>query len=117
MSVVSFRDRVANDIYRSFMRSDHFGETHYWNGQQIDCIPDEAEALKRKNNNVNDISWDSNNRSLLIHTPVSTFPGGREPEPNTHVMFDSMPMKVISVVHNIGVYGIVLAAVDPREMV
>lgn len=113
---MSFRDRVANDINRCFMRKDHFAEVHYWNGQEITCIPDEEEALKRKNNNVNDISWDANSRSLLIHTPLDSFPGGVEPEPNTHVMFDNTPMKIISVVHNIGVLGIVLAAVEPREM-
>lgn len=113
---MAFKDRVANDINRCFMRMDHFGETHYWNGYEITCIPDEEEALKRKNNNVNDISWDNNNRSVLIHTPLASFPGGREPEPNTHVIYDNRSMKVVSVEHNIGVLGITLAAFDPREM-
>lgn len=113
---MSLRDRVANDINRCFMRSDHFGETHYWNGYPIICVPDEEEALKRKNNNVNDISWDNNVTSLLIHTPLEGFPGGREPEPNTHIMFDKQPMKVVEVDHNIGVLDIVLAALDPREI-
>ena len=97
------------------MRMDHFAETHYWNGIPITCIPDEEEALKRKNNNVNDISWDNNSRQLLIHTPLETFPGGREPEPNTQVMFDNKPMTVLEVVHNMGVIGIYLIARDPRE--
>ena len=97
------------------MRMDHFAETHYWNGIEITCIPDEEESLKRKNNNVNDISWDNNSRQLLIHTPLETFPGGREPEPNTQVMFDSKPMVVLEVVHNMGVLGIYLLARDPRE--
>lgn len=97
------------------MRMDHFAETHYWNGFAITCIPDEEEALKRKNNNVNGISWDNNMRSLLIHTPLASFPGGREPEPNTQVMFDNKPMTVLEVVHNMGVLGIYLTARDPRE--
>ena len=97
------------------MRMDHFAETHFWNGIPITCIPDEEEALKRKNNNVNDISWDNNMRQLLIHTPLETFPGGREPEPNTQVMFDNKPMTVLEVVHNMGVLGIYLIARDPRE--
>ena len=97
------------------MRMDHFAETHYWNGIPITCIPDEEESLKRKNNNVNDISWDNNSRQLLIHTPLETFPGRREPEPNTQVMFDSKPMTVLEVVHNMGVLGIYLIARDPRE--
>lgn len=111
---MSFRDRVYRDIHRCFMRSDHFGETHYWNGYPITVVPDEEEALKRKNNNVNDISWDPNTRSLLIHTPLDDFPGG-EPEPNTHVMYDNRPMKILEVDHNLGMLGIVLSAVDPRE--
>lgn len=97
------------------MRMDHFAETHYWNGIPITCIPDEEESLKRKNNNVNDISWDNNMRQLLIHTPLDTFPGGREPEPNTQVMFDNKPMTILEVVHNMGVLGIYLIARDPRE--
>ena len=97
------------------MRMDHFAEIHYWNGCEITCVPDEEEALKRKNNNVNDISWDNNTRQILIHTPLSTFPGGREPEPNTQVMFDNRPMTVLEVDHNMGVLGIHLKAADPRE--
>lgn len=113
---MSLRDRVTNDINRCFMRADHFGETHYWNGLPITCVPDEEEALKRKNNNVNDISWDNNNRNILIHTPLADFPGGVEPEPNTHIVFDERPFKVLAVDHNIGVLGIHLLALDPREI-
>lgn len=97
------------------MRMDHFAETHYWNGSEITCVPDEEEALKRKNNNVNDISWDNNTRNLLIHTPLVSFPGGKEPEPNTHIMFDRKAMKILHVVNNMGVLGIYLTALDPRE--
>ena len=97
------------------MRMDHFAETHYWNGLDITCVQDEEDALKRKNNNVNDISWDNNTRSLLIHTPLATFPGGKEPEPNTQVMFDNKPMTVLEVTHNMGIIGIYLTARDPRE--
>ena len=112
---MSLKDRIANDIHRTFMRMDHFAETHYWNGIEITCIPDEEESLKRKNNNVNDISWDNNSRQLLIHTPLETFPGGKEPEPNTQVMFDNKPMTVLEVTHNMGIVGIYLTARDPRE--
>jgi len=98
------------------MRTDHFAETHYWNGQEITCVPDEEEALKRKNNNVNDISWDNNTRSMLIHTPLEGFPGGREPDPNTNIMFDKRYMRVLEVDNNMGMLDIVLSAYDPREM-
>ena len=113
---MSFRDRAANDISRTFMRTDQFGEEHYWNGQRIICVPDDEEGLKGKNNNVVDLSWDNNAREILIHTPLNGFPGGREPEPNTHVIFDDRSMKVLSVAHNLGVLGIKLVAVDPREI-
>lgn len=112
---MSLKDRIANDINCCFMREDHFAESHYWNGTKIICVPDEEEALKRKNNNVNDISWDNNQRTILIHTPLAGFPGGKEPEPNTHIIFDKKPYKVLDVVHNKGVIGITLIAIDPRE--
>lgn len=112
---MALKDRIANDIDRCFMRQDHFGEIHYWNGHPITCVPDEEEAIKRKNNNVNDISWQENTREILIHTPLATFPGGVEPEPNTHIMFDKRAMKVLNVTHNMGVLGILLSARDPRE--
>ena len=113
---MSFRDRVSHDIHRVFMNQNHFGEIHYWNGFEIVCVPDDEEALKRKNNNVNDISWDNNIREALIHTPLAGFPGGREPEPNTHVVFDKKPMKVLDVKHNIGMLDILMTALDPREV-
>ena len=112
---MALKDRIAVDVHRVFMRMDHFGETHYWNGEEITCIPDEEEALKRKNNNANDISWDQNTRNMLIHTPLDDFPGG-EPEPNTHVIFDRKPMKVLSVDRAMGMLHIMLVALDPREV-
>ena len=112
---MALKDRIITDINRCFMRMDHFGETHYWNGFEITCVPDEQEALKRKNNNVNDISWDHNSRQLVIYTPLADFPYGREPEPNTHVMYDQKPMKVLEVDTNLGVIAIHLTALDPRE--
>ena len=113
---MAFRDAVQKHIHRVFMNENHFGETHYWNGQPITCVPDEEEGLKRKNNNVNDISWDNNIREALIHTPLEGFPGGREPEPNTHVIFDNRPMRVLGVTHNIGMLDIHIGALDPREV-
>ena len=113
---MALKDRIAVDVHRIFMQKDHFAETHYWNGEEITCIPDEEEALKRKNNNVNDISWDNNTRNKLIHTPLDDFPGG-EPEPNTHVIFDRKPMKVLSVDSAKGMLHIMLVALDPREVI
>lgn len=112
---MSLKDRINNDISRCYMRQDHFAETHYWNGCEIICVTDEEEALKRKNNNVNDISWDNNTRNILLHTPLATFPGHKEPEPNTHVVFDNRSMKILEVSNNMGMLDIRLTAMDPRE--
>lgn len=113
---MSLAERILDDIDRVFLQMDHFAETHYWNGTAIICVPDEEEALKRKNNNVNDISWDSNTRKILIHVNESKFPGSEPPEPNTHVMFDRRPMRVIDVNINKGMLDILLEARDPREV-
>ena len=81
------------------MNMEHFGEIHYWNGEEIECVPDDYEALKRKNNNVND-----------------TFPEDR-PEPNTQIVFDMVTMKVLDIHDNKGMYDILLTAFDPRELI
>ena len=112
---MALKDRILNDIERCYMRQDHFAETHYWNGSEIVGVTDDEEAVKRKNNNVNDISWDNNTRSILLHTPLATFPGKEEPEPNTHVVFDNRSMKILEVANNMGMLDIRLTAMDPRE--
>lgn len=113
---MSLKTRIEEDINRVFLQTDHFAETHYWNGAEIVCVPDEEEALKRKNNNVNDISWDSNTRKIVIYVKKSDFPGGEAPEPNTHVMFDRTPMRILDVHDNMGMIDILLEARDPREL-
>ena len=112
---MALKDRIERDIPRCFLQMGHFAETHFWNGAEITCVPDEEEALKRKNNNVNDISWDNNTRQVLIYTSLAAFPGGEPPEPNTHIMFDKKPMKVLDVDINKGMLGILLTSLDPRE--
>ena len=112
---MALKDMIQDHRAKVFMNPNHFATTHTWNGRPFTCVVDDDEALKRKNNNVNDISWDNNTRSILIHTPLADFPGGKEPEPNTHVHFDKKPFKVLDVVTNGGVIGISLTAIDPRE--
>lgn len=112
---MSLRERIHADVNRIFENLQHFAEVHYWNGAEITCVPDEEEALKRKNNNVNDISWDNNMRTILIHVAAEGFPGG-EPEPNTQITFDLKPMKVLDVAHNMGMYDILLTVADPRRI-
>lgn len=114
---MSLKDRISDDINRIFLQTDHFAETHYWNGREILCVTDEEEALKRKNNNVNDISWDSNTRKILIHVSEKDFPGIEEAmEPNAHIFFDRKPMRVLDININMGMLDILLEARDPREV-
>ena len=113
---MALKSRIEEDIRRIFLQTDHFAEIHYWNGKEIICVPDEEEALKRKNNNVNDISWDSNTRKILIHVKEADFPGQEPPEPNSHVVFDRKKMRVIDVDVNMGMLDILLESRDPREM-
>ena len=113
---VSLADLIQDHNHRVFMNMDHFAEKHYWNGEEIIVVPDDAEALKRKNNNVNDVSWQGNVREILIHTPVDTFPEDR-PEPNTQVLFDKHSMRVLDIHENKGMYDILLTVYDARELI
>lgn len=113
---MALKDRIDADILGTFMNKEHFAEDHFWDGQKIVCVPDEEQAIKRKNNNVNDISWDNNTREVLLHTPLKDFPGGREPEANTQVFLDGKTMWVKEVAHNMGMLDILLTARDPREL-
>ena len=113
---MSLKSRIEEDINRVFLQKDHFAETHYWNGAEIVCVPDEEAALKRKNNNVNDISWDSNTRKILIYVKEADFPEAKPPEANTHIVFDRKPMRVLDVDINMGMLGILLESRDPREL-
>lgn len=111
---MAFKDRISRDISVVFMNQGQFGETHYWDGFPIQCVPDEEEALKRKNNNVNDVSWDNNIRNILLHTPLSGFPGG-EPTPNSQHILDNRAYKILSVDCDCGMLEIMLAALESRE--
>lgn len=111
---MALRDRIAEDIGRVFMNQEHFADVHYWDGAEIVCVVDDETALKRKNNNVKDISWDNNTGETLIYTPAAGFPGGRAPEPNSMVMFDGVLKRVLQVQADMGVYTIMLASNDVR---
>lgn len=110
---MAFKDRIAADIEKVFINLEHFAETHTINGVPFECVVDEEEALKRKNNNVNDISWDNNTRDILIYTPVKEFP--MKPVPNATVLFDNKSMRILQVNEDKGMYSIMLVAKEGRE--
>lgn len=111
---MALKDRIHDDISRVFMNMEHFAEKHTWNGLRIRCVLDDETALKRKNNNVVDLSWDNNTTETVIYTPVEGFPG--RVLPNEHVIFDMKPMKILQVQEDMGMYTILLVANDPRAV-
>lgn len=108
------KDRIYDDISRVFMNAGHFAELHTWNGKPFQCVVDEETALKRKNNNVVDLSWDNNTTETLIYTPVEGFPG--RALPNEHIIFDRKPMKILQVQEDMGMYTILLMANEPKAV-
>ena len=96
------------------MNPNHFADTHTWNGTPFQCVVDEDTALKRKNNNVVDLSWDNNTTETLIYAPVEGFPG--RVLPNEHIIFDKKPMKVLQVQEDMGMYTILLMANEPKAV-
>lgn len=112
---MSLKDRIDADRSRVFMQANHFAEYHTWNGIGFWCVVDEDAALKRKNNNVNDISWDNNTIDKLIYVPEEKWPG-RYPVPNEHGIFDKTMMKVLQVQNDMGMLAIVLTAMSPKAV-
>lgn len=88
---------------------------HTWNGRPFTCLVDEDEALKRKNNNVVDLSWDNNTTEKIIHVLEEELPG--RAVPNEHIFFDNKPMKVLQVANSMGMLEITLVAYDPKAVI
>ncbi|MBQ8507216.1 MAG: hypothetical protein IJ466_07305 [Clostridia bacterium] len=109
---MSLKDRIQQDNRRVFMQFNHFAEMHSWNGRFFRCVTDEEAALKRKNNNVVDVSWDNNTTEVLIYVPEKDFPG--KAVPNEHGIFDKKPMKVLQVQNDMGMLAILLMSNEPK---
>lgn len=110
------KDRIRADRGKVFVNPQHFAEKHTWNGVPFLCVTDDEAALKRKNNNVNDISWDNNSRETLVYVREEDWPGRKPVQPNEHGYFDNVFMKVLQVEMNFGIYGIVLTTTMPRQI-
>ena len=111
---MSLKDRVAADRLRVFMNPGHFADTHTWNGIPFMCVTDEEAALKRKNNNVVDMSWDNNTRDTLVYVRNEDFPGN--PVPNEHGLFDNRPMKILQINSDMGILCLVLTTYEPKPL-
>ena len=111
---MSLRDRYEKDNRRVFMNTNHFAEKHSWDGKEIICATDDEVALKRKNNNVVDISWDNNTTETMVYVPEDALP--RKVRPNTQVFFDNRDMKVLQVQEDGGMLSILLVSNDPKML-
>ncbi len=111
---MALKDRIANDRARVFVNPNHFASTHTWNGRPFSCVVDDDEALKRKNNNVNDISWDNNHQETFIYVREEDWPGRRVP--NEHGWFDNRQYKIEQIHMNMGVLGILLVSINPKPV-
>lgn len=97
---MALKDRIPLDNHRIFMNKDHFATDHTWNGVPFVCVSDDLEALKRKNNNVNDISWDGNTLDIVVFVPTDSLPA--RAQPNEAVIVDDVQMRVLDVIDAVG---------------
>ena len=105
---MALKDRIKDDLTRVFMQERHFSEKHTWNGMPFYCVTDDEAALKRKNNNVNDVSWDNNTTETLVYVPEENWPG--RAVPNEHGLFDMRPVKILQVQNDVGMLAILLVS-------
>lgn len=112
---MALKDRLADDIARVFVNQDHFGEKHTWNGVEFQTVPDEEAALKRKNNNVTDLSWDNNTTETLLYVAETEWPGATEP--NVHGYLDGRPVKILQIQQDCGMLAILLVANEAMGVV
>ena len=111
---MSLKDRIETDRLRVFLRRDHFADDHTWNGIPFLCVADEETALKRKNNNVNDISWDNNTMETVLYVREEDWPGRKVP--NEHGFLDNRHMKIMQIQEDMGLLTIVLSTVMPKAV-
>ena len=104
---MALKDRIPRDNHKIFMNQDHFANVHTWNGEPFTCVQDDTEALKRKNNNVNDISWDNDMLDMVLFVPEDSLPG--RAQPNETALFDDVPVRVVDVIDAIGMKEIHLS--------
>jgi hypothetical protein len=110
---VSLRERIAGDNAR-LMNLDQFGERHMWDNTEITCIIDREAALKRKNNNVVDLSWDFNYEELVLYALASAFT--KKPLPQQTVLFDRNMWRVLQVGEDEGMLNVLLVRRVAKEV-
>ena len=111
---MALKDRIPRDIHKIFMNEDHFANVHTWNGVPFVTVKDDDEALKRKNNNAVDVSWDGNTIDRVLYVPEDSLPA--RATPNTTVILDNVQMRVVDVIDAIGMKEIHLTLHDAKAV-
>lgn len=111
---MSLKDKIAADNNLVFMNMEHFASRHTWNGIPFICVTDEEAVIKRKNNNVVDLSWDNNTSDMMVYVPKADFPG--RALPNEHGIFDKKPMKILQVNEDMGMLTIALTGYESKAV-
>lgn len=111
---MALSDKVARDNLAVFENETHFASRHTWNGIPFTCVTDEETALKRKNNNVVDVSWDNNTTEIVLYVRKEDFPG--RVQPNEHGFFDGKPMKILQKNEDMGMLTITLIAYETKAV-
>lgn len=111
---MSLIDKIAADRGRVFLNLNQFASEHTWNGVRFLCVTDEETALKRKNNNVVDISWDNNTTETVIYCRKEDFPG--RVTPNEHGIFDKQYVKILQKNEDMGMLTITLVSADAKAV-
>lgn len=105
---MSLFDKIQRDNHLVYQRKDQMASDHTWNGIPFTTVPDEETALKRKNNNVVDISWDNNTTETILYVCKEDFPG--RAEPNQHGFLDGKSVKILQVNEDMGMLTILFTA-------
>ena len=111
---MALKDLIQEHRAKVFMNTNHFATTHTWNGIPFTCVVDDDEALKRKNNNVNDISWDNDHMEIFLYVRAEDWPGRRVP--NEHGFLDNRSFKIEQIHDEMGLLGILLVSINPKPI-
>lgn len=111
---MSLKDKAERDNRGVYQNLEQYASRHTWNGIPFVCVTDEETALKRKNWNVVDISWDNNTRETILHVPTADFPG--RAAPNEQGYFDGKAVKVLQVNEDMGMSTIVLITYEAKAV-
>ena len=108
---MSLKDKIKDDRRRVFINMNHFADKHTWNGIPFDAVLSENDALRRKNGNAKDISWDNNTRDYTLYVLEEEFPGRMVP--NDHGWLDNRHVKIEQISIDMGMACIVLSSFEP----